>query len=78
MIVTPARVPRRFPTSPPLQLRDILSLEVTRNAGAALVDFYAWAHRMSLDVIGEAGACVSTSFLFDVSLTAFFPGSVLL
>ncbi|KAI0323948.1 cytochrome P450 [Cubamyces sp. BRFM 1775] len=36
------------------QLRDIFTLEVTRNRGTAEVDMYEWAHRMSLDVIGEA------------------------
>ncbi|KAI9057447.1 cytochrome P450, partial [Trametes sanguinea] len=36
------------------QLRDILSLEVTRNCGAAHIDMYEWMHKMTLDVIGEA------------------------
>ncbi|OSC98518.1 cytochrome P450 [Trametes coccinea BRFM310] len=36
------------------QLRDILSLEVTRHRGVAQVDLYEWVHRMTLDVIGEA------------------------
>ncbi|KAI0660101.1 cytochrome P450 [Cubamyces menziesii] len=36
------------------QLRDIFSLEVTRNRGSVEVNMYEWAHRMTLDVIGEA------------------------
>lgn len=59
------------------QLRDILSLEVTRNAGAASVDFYAWAHRMSLDVIGEAGMYMRVWAAFYLRLTAVYPASVL-
>ncbi|KAI0763276.1 cytochrome P450 [Trametes elegans] len=37
------------------QLRDIISLEVTRNKDVAYLDMYDWVHRMTLDVIGEAG-----------------------
>ena len=43
------------PQGEPTQLRDIFSLEVTRNRGSVQVNMYEWAHRMTLDVIGEAG-----------------------
>ncbi|KAI8969893.1 cytochrome P450 [Trametes punicea] len=42
------------------QLRDILSVEVTRNRGVAMVDIHDWVHRMTLDVIGEA------AFSYDI------------
>ncbi|KAI0363647.1 cytochrome P450 [Pilatotrama ljubarskyi] len=36
------------------QLRDILSLEVTKQGGVAKMDMYNWMHRIALDIIGEA------------------------
>ncbi|KAH9896022.1 cytochrome P450 [Cubamyces lactineus] len=45
------------------QLRDIFSLEVARTRGTAEVDMYEWAHRMTLDVIGEAAFSYSIGSL---------------